>query len=356
LGLERIDSILEIRESITVYNFSCDRVQAYVANGFVVHNCAYRSEGYPSNELFTVRDESGATTNHNPNRMLPFEKVKEIVHDCAEMGVRAILLTGGGEPTVYPHFREVCQLITDHGIDIGLNTNGLLLDHERCSLLPFVKWIRVSIDSGSKEDYATTRNVAPEQFERVLKNIRQFADTPGRTAVLGTGFVVTRENHGLLAAGVRQFKEAGADNVRITVNLQTGGSKYYEGLLDEIRYQRVCARDHGTKSFKVFDNFEARFGELDEGHPSYSDCGYMHFTTYIGGDQSVYVCCVNAYSERGSIGSLKDQSFKTLWESHAKQEMFSGFDAKGCLHCQFNDRNKAIQRLVQGPTGHDNFV
>ena len=318
--------------------------------------CAYRSEGYPSNELFTIRDSAGVTTNHNPVRMMPFDKAKEIIQDCAAMGVRAILLTGGGEPTIYPQFGEICELISDYGIDLGVNTNGIMLENSRCYLLPYSKWVRVSIDSGSREDYAAVRNVSPEQFDRVLENIRAFADNPYREAVLGTGFVVTRENYRGLAAGIRLFKEAGADNVRITVNLQTAGSKYYEGLKHVIDHERQRAKEEETDSFKVFDNFDARYGELDDGHPSYSDCGYMHFTTYIGGDQNVYVCCVNAYNRRGCIGSLENQPFRNLWDSAEKRGMFSAFDARECLHCQFNDRNDSIRRLIQGPTEHDNFV
>src|SRR5512146_1039559 len=59
--------------------------------------CAFRSEGYSSNVLFAVRDETGKTVDHNPHRMIPFEKVKEILDDCVLMGVQAIQITGGGE-------------------------------------------------------------------------------------------------------------------------------------------------------------------------------------------------------------------------------------------------------------------
>src|SRR3990167_8685596 len=58
--------------------------------------CAYRLDGYSSNKLFKIIQPDGEV-NNNPNRMIPLEKVKEIVDDCAAMGVKAIQLTGGGE-------------------------------------------------------------------------------------------------------------------------------------------------------------------------------------------------------------------------------------------------------------------
>lgn len=318
--------------------------------------CAYRTEGYSSNENFPVRDELGIVAERNPNRMMPFQKAVETIRCCYEMGVRAVLLTGGGEPTVHPQFGEVTEVLDDFDIELGVNTNGLLLDHGKCYRLPNAKWVRVSVDAGTAETYGKTRRVNPKQFDRVLSNIRRFAETPRRTATLGTGYVVTRENYHELALAVRKFRDAGADNVRITVNLNMEGSRYYEGLMYPIQKECEEARSLQTDEFRVFDNFAARYAELDTGNPHYENCGYMHFTTYIGGDQKVYVCCVNAYSDRGCIGSIEQQTFKELWDSAEKRGMFDRFDARGCVHCQFNDRNVAISRLVQGPAGHDNFV
>lgn len=65
------------------------------------HFCAYRDPSYTSSQLFHIDG------NYNPNRMIPLDKVLEILDDCVEMGVRAIQLTGGGEPTVHPHFDKV---------------------------------------------------------------------------------------------------------------------------------------------------------------------------------------------------------------------------------------------------------
>lgn len=59
--------------------------------------CAFRDPGYSSSQLFHVDG------NYNPNRMLPFDKVTEILDDC--VGVKAVQYTGGGEPTVHPRLR-----------------------------------------------------------------------------------------------------------------------------------------------------------------------------------------------------------------------------------------------------------
>jgi len=92
------------------------------------------------------------------------------------------------------------------------------------------------------------------------------------------------------------------------------------------------------------------------GSPDYSFCPYMNMTTYIGGDQNVYTCCVNAYNERGLVGSIKDQSFMDLWNGQTKKQFFGQFDAKNCLRCMFNEKNRFINGVIRKPNVHDDFV
>ena len=58
---------------------TCEPAHAYVANGVVVHNCAYRMDGYTTNELFALPGEKLAKGHNNPVRMIPYDKVIEIL-------------------------------------------------------------------------------------------------------------------------------------------------------------------------------------------------------------------------------------------------------------------------------------
>jgi MoaA/NifB/PqqE/SkfB family radical SAM enzyme len=62
------------------------------------------------------------------------------------LGTRAIELTGGGEPTLYPHIQKCLEYFLSLNLKIGLITNGLSLD--RISyLLPRLAWVRVSLNT-----------------------------------------------------------------------------------------------------------------------------------------------------------------------------------------------------------------
>ena len=77
--------------------------------------------GYTTNELFKVVHPVTAVRliTYNPNRKIPYEKCLEILDDCAEMGVKAIQITGGGEPSVHPDHTKIYQAVLRSRYGIG---------------------------------------------------------------------------------------------------------------------------------------------------------------------------------------------------------------------------------------------
>ncbi len=320
--------------------------------------CAYRAPGYTSNEEFVADAPLATYGTNNPQRWIPTEKVVEILHDCAEMGVGAIQFTGGGEPTVHPDFAKCYGLAQELGMATALNTNAVLLP-KHLELAAKSAWVRVSIDAGTPETYARIRNVSPSQFNRTFVTVAELVGVKIRQklpVIIGVGFVVTKDNWREVVECTQLVKTAGADNIRISAVLQNENEEYFREFYDEASELCRRAETFSDESFKVINMFGERVGDLKQRSPEYSFCGIQHFTTYIGGDQNVYRCCVYAYNPRGLIGSLKDQSFRELWNSQDKQDNFSGFDATGCAHCQFNIKNRTILYALNESPGHVDFV
>jgi len=316
--------------------------------------CAYRTEGYQSNELFKIYNNG--VINNNPRRMIPLSKLNEIIADCKTMGVKAIQITGGGEPTVHPDFDQVISTILDADIDVSVVTNGLLMTEKRAALLSQCSWVRVSIDSACSDTYAKIRRVKQEEFEIVKRNVKRLSNIANRKAYVGIGYTITHDNYREIYDGCKLAKSLGVDNIRISAVFQNDNHKYFEDMESEILDNLNRSEELNDDAFRVFNNFKSRYNDLEQGRPDYHKCHYMHFTTYIGGDQNVYVCCVNSYNERGLIGSIVDKSFKELWDSQLKQDLFNNYDANKCDRCMFNDKNRFIESLVQIPKSHANFV
>lgn len=323
--------------------------------------CAYRMDGYSSNQLFAIIDPKTGEKNNNPARFIPYPKVIEILDDCVEMGVKAIQVTGGGEPTVHPKHKEIFEYIVKSGLQLGLVSNFAIL---RDGVLNAFKhenaqWVRVSIDAGLPATYSYIREVSEAMYHKVLENITQLVKIRNEynpNLVIGIGFVVTKDNFREVVLATEKAKEWGVDNIRLSAIFTEEDIDYFDGFWDEANQLCKEAKKLETPTFKVFNLFDDRSADLQLKHPDYKFCGYQELNTYIGGDLNVYRCCNLAYNEKGKLGSLVGQRFKDFWVSQEKTSKICGFNAKTCPRCMFNGKNKQILYAIEPNPKHVNFV
>jgi MoaA/NifB/PqqE/SkfB family radical SAM enzyme len=319
--------------------------------------CSYRMEGYTSNAMFGVETEAGR--DNNPRRFMPADRAREIIDDCAYMGVRAFQVTGGGEPTMHPEWAAILRYAQERGLVTAMVTNGSHLPEAEDETLMRLAWIRVSLDAGSSETYAAIRQTSPAMFHKVLGNLRRLRERRGhaQTPVIGVGFVVTPDNWLDVIDAVKLAKNNGADNVRIGCMFNQEDDAPYAKIRDEAAALCQHAEEMSSPDFRVINRFEEKLGELASGHPVRKLCGYQYLTTYIGADMNVYRCCVYAYHPHGLLGSLKDQPLSAFWGGLAHMERLHGFDGRACERCQFTQINRVIDAAVsRQPTVHDGFV
>lgn len=325
--------------------------------------CAYRDPTYTSSKLFYeirqgkggLRREGHPERNYNPNRMIPFAKVIEILDDCAELGVKAIQFTGGGEPTVHPQFADILTATYERGLEFAVVTNGVLPAHreDMAQAMALAAWVRVSLDAGTAETYAKIRHVPEQHFHNALRTVSILS----KSTHVGVGYVVTPENWREIVDGVAAAKKAGAANVRIGAQFSAQDEHLFAGFYEKARDLAREAEKWTDANFTVHNRFGEKLSDLQQRSPDYDRCGYQEFTTYVGGDQNVYRCCVLAYNERGLVGSLKEQRFKDLWMSAARADAMRGFDAQGCERCQFNGINRTLgYALKTTEPMHSSFV
>ena len=328
------------------------------------HNCsfcAYRMEGYTSNKNFGEWDAVKGMINNNPNRMIPYEKCIEILDDCAELGVKALQYTGGGEPTVHPKHKEIFQYTLDKGMDLALVTNGTIMRPGVPEILAQGKWVRFSIDAGKAKTYSEVREVPETFFQKTLDNIKKVVEArnnlPGSDLVIGVGFVVTKENWSEIYDAVEIYSKLGVDNVRISAVFTPEDFDYHKEHWEEAKeLVRRAKEDFETDEFKVFNLFGDRISDLQQHRPDYDLCSYMHLNTYIGVDLKVYTCCNNAYNDHGDMGSIKDQTFKEYWLSESKKTRYDRFRASSCERCMFNNKNRFINYMIEENPVHVNYI
>jgi MoaA/NifB/PqqE/SkfB family radical SAM enzyme len=308
--------------------------------------CTYRSSNGWGSQNFGADTGQGFTM--NPNRRIEKAKCFEIIDDCAELGVKALQFTGGGEPTVHPDHAEIFRYALDKGLQCGLVTNGTNIPK---GVVSRFSWVRVSVDAGRRETYELTRK--SKLWDKVLTNIAELCAVKGPT--IGCSFVMTRENFLEVVQFCDLMKRLGVPYVKISANLTHEGIAYYDGILDEIMCLTAEARQLEDDSFKIASVFERRLDDLRIGAPAHAFCGQQRFAGYIGGDLKVYRCCNTAYTTHGEIGDLRQQRYKE-WLKTEAPGAFDFFDARSCTHCQFHEKNEAVAYLVQSAPAHVEFV
>ncbi len=309
--------------------------------------CAYRMDGGFSSENFGDYNSHGWTK--NPNRKIPTEKCFQILEDCWEVGVKAIQFTGGGEPTVHPDHDAIFKKAQELGLQTALVSNGTTLPSKE--VLEGMSWIRISLDAGEEKTYFKIRE--SKSWKKVLEHLDVFGTL--RNPLVGVGFVITDSNWREISKACEIVKDSGIRYIRLSAMFSSFGSDHYQGIYSFILQEIEKAKLLQDEEFKIYDLFSHRLGDLNQGSPKNSYCGYQRFTLYIAGNQKVYRCCTTSYTNQGEIGDLTNLRFAQWWRETA-QSMYEGFDAKTCHHCQFNTQNESLNSLIRDEPLHVDFV
>ncbi len=305
------------------------------------HNCttcAYHYGLSSFHPLFSMADE------------IPEEKIHEILSDFKNMGVKAVTFSGGGEPLTYQHIISALKQTIDYGIDFAMNTNGQLLNGERAELLSKASWVRVSANAIDARTFESLRRVPQRLFYELISNIRNFAQMKPKSCTLGINFVVHKENAPKIYESVKFFKELGADNIKFTPVWGPDFFEYHKDIITPVTEQISRARqDFQDDSFRIYDTYKQDFGLTGFSERTYDKCYTMQICPAIGADCGVYACFSKAYDSTGLMGSIKNQSFKSLWFSEKTADFLKSFNPKNlCKHqCPVDEKNLALIDFIK---------
>ena len=98
-------------------------------------------------------------TDSAPGKALPHELSREralkLAGEIVAAGVPYAMIVGG-EPTLVPHFVEVCRALSDGGVLLKIETNGMNFDPAPLKGMQ-IRSIQISLDGATQETYAKQR-------------------------------------------------------------------------------------------------------------------------------------------------------------------------------------------------------
>ncbi|MBU0656036.1 MAG: radical SAM protein [Gammaproteobacteria bacterium] len=290
------------------------------------------------------------------------KKLFSLVDDIIKMGVKAVVLIGGGEPLLHKKASDVISILGDAGVKIGLVTNGTLLHKHMNAVSKYVSWTRVSVDAGKEETYNLFRPTkkTTSGFYSVINNMKALALT--KTGDLGYSFLLmSRKN------GESNYSEV-EDAVILAKKI---GCDYFElkGMFDENHNIIKCAdsslmgvddmlvnlEKYQDDNFKVFSSFSCNemFCRKPAQEKNYFICPTAELRCTIT-PHGVYPCAYHRNDESMKIGDVRENSFKYIWNNKKKKVNPS----KDCLfECARHQLNKEIFKIgnlyAQGEKNHN---
>ena len=280
------------------------------------------------------------------------QQALRIIPELKELGINAINFTGGGEPTLHPMYGKIAQQAYDHGLEIGLFTNGVRLKTTLIeTILHTHKWVRFSIDAGTPETFKKTKGV--DKYREVMDNLRftmMLKSNFSSATDVGAGFVITRRNYKEIELFSDQCLHLGVDYVQFKPQIHP----YFDDAQEDKDFWATSVRpilERVSKDKRVMVNLY-KFRDLEDGADRpYSTCYGWKFCPCIASDGNLYICNYLAYLPKHSFGSLYVNKFTELWKEK---------DMKICSECQTLCKNDAINKVLfkikEVKSGHKNFL
>lgn len=167
---------------------------------------------------------------HRQPGEIDFDVLQRYIRILAVYGLRGVLFTGGGEPTLYQHLQEAIKSAWALGIKVGLITNGCRLEELNTSMLD---WVRISWHEQPAPKVVAHEGMlvgvsatATSARSINMRELRGFADAVGAkyVKIIVDGFVRSPERasiEDLLSAEVAVF----GDERFMVHRLATGAPK-----------------------------------------------------------------------------------------------------------------------------------
>jgi MoaA/NifB/PqqE/SkfB family radical SAM enzyme len=262
---------------------------------------------------------------------MDFDLARAIIEKCRKAGTKAVTITGGGEPLMYPSFAKLVDCFCMNFIKIGLVSNGFLLHKISKETLDKITWCRISND-----DQRKFGGVYRENLSGVV-NASPLVDWAF------SHVVSAKPNVDEIASIIEFANEHNFTHIRLVADLF-----HPEGI--DMEVLRVALRNIGVDDAKVVYQGRKAF---ERG----GDCFIGYLKPLIGPDAKVYACCGVQYAlevpsrdlpEELCLGDALD--LEAILERSA-----TPLNGNKCVKCYYMNYNTLLRGMLKSVV-HKEFV
>lgn len=262
---------------------------------------------------------------------IPFKTIVKGLKDFKKLGAKALEITGGGNPLLYPKINEVIKIAHNLGYDIGIISNsinpGKFLTRESAS---YLTWYRCSISA-----HHNLKNFNYTQYDLSIIPL----------GVLSFSYVINKDTTTQILLDIINLVKTRSD----------------------AKFVRICPDyldDEMIKTFKskwapMIEKADVEgkffFKELIAECNAYPDfCGIGMIRPYVCEDGYVYMCSSFVLRKRKlepeyRLGKLEDikKIYKECNENFRRYGYPYCAPIGQCWHCQLGSNNRFLHNIVR---------
>jgi sulfatase maturation enzyme AslB (radical SAM superfamily) len=290
-------------------------------------------------------------------------------------GVEAICVAGGGEPLMNPGTAGFIDRVADHGIEIGVVTNGTLVA-PATDALSRCTWVGVSMDAGTAKTFDALKALDPARgtFDKVVDNIANLVDYAKRHnnrlgfrhPAYGVSFkyLLYKENVGEILEATRLAKRIGCKNIHFrpaaTPWDRIGGDDPIRFTPDEVRLfreqiEQALALDDET--FNVY-GVTHKFTEQFDAANFFTRCHAIFMTAVIAPPASesspedafvLGLCCDRRGDPKLELGAElgHPSEIDRVWGSEKHWRIHDAIRiAEECPRCTYQPHNEIYEQVI----------
>jgi radical SAM protein with 4Fe4S-binding SPASM domain len=273
----------------------------------------------------------------NSTQSLEIKHLLQFISDFKRLGGKALTFSGGGEPTLYPFFKEATIEAVKNNVDIGLMTNGLFQNNLIETIGNNFKWVRISLDTLNNETYKRCKGVdAVSTVVENIKELRKFKCKVGINCNVG--------------------KDTTVEDVKEIIGRLEDYSNY-------IQFRPILPRYFKDESIELNDVVWNFLKEVD--HPkvnisidkfkdlstqnrfSFKSCEGHFFSPILNSNGDIKICMYHPTDKLFSFGNIHEKTFEEIWKSEQRKKVIDhirklNYKENCQLGCKLCELNKFI--------------
>ena len=292
-------------------------------------------------------------------------RLMELAEEFKEIGVKGVVLIGGGEPLAHPKIGDFINYLGENNIAIGITTNGSFIHKHVEVIAKYVSWTRISMDASTDEMFGKLRPTkgGGSKFNFIVKSMRELAKI--KKGKLGFSFLIRTEIEGPnVVCNIHEIydaavlaKDIGCDYFEIKPSYSYKNNTVHSLVKHDIDKMQQAKKEIERLEELVTDDFSiikaitldaSLEGAQINQQKDYKMCPATELRTLVT-PSGVYVCPYWRGKDQFRVGNAITTPMKELWNGKTRKNVQNWLDAS--VHCQFHclrhDTNLEVFKMIK---------